>query len=69
MKEVIKRMQSETPTFFKVLRTIGVGLAAVGGTLLASPVVLPAAVVSAGGYLLVAGTVLTAVCQATTKGE
>lgn len=60
---VLERMQEPTPKFFRVLRTIGLALAAASGTLLASPIVLPAVVVTIAGYLAVAGTVVTAVSQ------
>lgn len=56
-------MQEPTPKFFRVLRTIGLILAAASGAILAAPVTLPAVVVSLAGYLAVAGTVATAVAQ------
>jgi hypothetical protein len=58
---VIERMQEPTPKFFKVLRAIGVSLAAAGGALVLAPIALPAAVVTIAGYLTVAGGVMTAV--------
>ena len=58
------RYKSPTPRFFRRLRNIGIALATAGGTILAAPVLLPATVVSAAGYLAVAGTVATAVSQA-----
>lgn len=61
---VLERMQEPTPKFFKVLRTIGVSLAAAGGALVLAPIALPAAVVTIAGYLTVAGGVMTAVSQA-----
>ncbi|GAA4022513.1 hypothetical protein GCM10022386_01770 [Flavobacterium cheonhonense] len=64
-----KRITSPTPKFFKVLRNIGLVLAAVGGTILTAPVALPAAVVTIGGYVTVAGGVLSAVSQLTVKEE
>ena len=64
-----KRIQAQTPKFFKVLRTIGLVLAAVGGTILAAPVALPVAIVSIGGYIAVAGGVISAVSQLTTTEE
>lgn len=64
---VIKRAKSPTPKFFKVLRNIGLALAAVGGTILTAPITLPAAVITVGGYVAVAGGVLSAVSQLTTK--
>lgn len=69
MKQVITRLQAPTPKFFKVLRNVGLGLAAVGGVLVSAPVALPTLVVSIGGYLIVAGSVATAVSQAVTTEE
>ncbi|MGC4041942.1 MAG: hypothetical protein QM710_14455 [Flavobacterium sp.] len=50
-----------------MLRNIGLVLAAIGGTILAAPVALPVAVTTAGGYLIVAGGVASAVSQLTTE--
>ena len=66
---LIKRAKAPTPKFFRVLRTIGLVLAALGGTIVAAPVALPVVVSSAAGYLAVAGGVLSAVSQITTKAE
>ena len=66
---IIERAKAPTPKFFRVLRTIGLGLTAVGGVLLAAPVSLPAALVTLGGYLTVGGSVLTAVSQITVENE
>ena len=65
MKKIIKRASAPTPKFFKVLRNIGLALAAVGGTILTAPVTLPVAIISIGGYVAVTGGVLTAVSQLT----
>jgi len=64
---VIDRAKAPTPKFFRVLRTVGLALAAAGGTLLAAPVALPAAIVTLGGYLAVAGGVMTAMSQVTVE--
>ena len=64
--KVVARAQAPTPKFFKVLRNIGLVLAAVGGTILAAPIALPVIVTSVGGYLVVAGGVASAVSQLTT---
>jgi len=66
---LIKRAKAPTPKFFKVLRTIGLVLAAIGGTILAAPVALPVAIVSIGGYVAVAGGVLSAASQLTTSTD
>ncbi|MFT6638818.1 MAG: hypothetical protein ACJAYP_001404 [Flavobacterium sp.] len=69
MKKILKRATAPTPKFFKVLRTIGLTLAAVGGTILAAPVALPALVITIGGYVAVAGGVLTAASQLTVTDD
>jgi ABC-type xylose transport system permease subunit len=66
---VIQRMQAPTPKFFKTLRVIGLALAAASGALLATPVALPAAIITLAGYLTVAGTVVTAVSQTAVARE
>jgi uncharacterized membrane protein HdeD (DUF308 family) len=67
--DVIKRAKAPTPKFFKVLRNIGLTLVTVGGTILTAPIALPIVVVSLGGYLAVAGGVLSAVSQITTIND
>jgi hypothetical protein len=66
---LIERLSAPTSKFFKVIRTVGISLAAVGGAIIAAPVTLPAAIVTVAGYLTVAGSVMTAVAQATVEGE
>ena len=66
---VIKRAKAPTPKFFKVLRNIGLVIATVGGTILAAPVALPVAVTTIGGYLAVAGGVVSAVSHLTTQKD
>lgn len=65
MNKIVERAKAPTPKFFKVLRTIGLALATLGGTILAAPVVLPVIVTTIGGYVAVAGGVLSAVSQLT----
>ncbi|WP_445711993.1 hypothetical protein [Flavobacterium sp.] len=69
MKKIIRRATAPTPKFFKVLRNVGLAFAAIGGTILAAPVALPAIVVTIGGYLAVAGGVLTASSQLTVTDD
>jgi len=66
---VANRLLAPTPKFFRTVRRVGLGLAAIGGALLAAPVGLPALVVTAAGYLTVAGGVMTAVAQAAVESE
>ena len=69
MKKIINRAKAPTPKFFKVLRTVGLALAAVGGTILAAPLALPAIITTIGGYVAVAGGVLSAASQLTTTDD
>ncbi|CAM3980017.1 hypothetical protein FLCU109888_12400 [Flavobacterium cucumis] len=62
---VVERAKAPTPKFFKVLRTIGLALLAVSGSIVAAPVALPAVIVTVAGYAAVAGGVLSAVSQIT----
>ncbi|MDX2189311.1 MAG: hypothetical protein SFY32_05570 [Bacteroidota bacterium] len=66
---IIERAQAPTPKFFKTLRTIGLVLAALSTTIVAAPIALPAIIVSAAGYLAVAGGVIGAVSQVTVSNE
>lgn len=66
---LIKRAKAPIPKFFKVLRNVGLALAAVGGTILAAPIALPVVVTTVGGYLAVVGGVVSAVSQLTTLDE
>lgn len=61
---ILDRYKKPTPKFFRILRTLGVCLATAGGTILAAPVTVPAWLLSVATYVLVAGTVVTAVSQA-----
>ena len=58
-----QRVVAPTPKFFRLLRTIGVVVGLVGASILASPVALPAAIVTIGGYLALAGSIVTGVSQ------
>jgi len=66
---IIQRIQAPTPKFFKVLRTVGLALAAASGALLAAPVALPAGIITLAGYLTVAGSVATAISQTAITNE
>ena len=63
LKTLAERSKADTPPFFKKLRIVGLSLAAVGGVLVAAPFAIPAVLVTLGGYLVVAGSVATAVSQ------
>ena len=69
MSNVINRMQGSTPKFFKILRNIGVALAAVSAAVFASPVAMPTVITDVAGYLAVAGSVMGAVSQSAVLNE
>ena len=69
MKNIVQRVKSPTPKFFKKVRNIGLALAAIGTTLLTAPVSLPAVVIKIAGYLAVAGGVAGTVSQTAVKSE
>jgi uncharacterized membrane protein HdeD (DUF308 family) len=62
---IVERAKAPTPSFFKILRAIGLVLLTISGSVIAAPIVLPATVVTVAGYLAVAGGVISAVSQIT----
>jgi uncharacterized membrane protein HdeD (DUF308 family) len=66
---IAERVAAPTPKWFKVLRTIGIALASVGGIIIASPVALPVGLVAAAGYLVLGGSILSIVSQTAVKSE
>jgi uncharacterized membrane protein HdeD (DUF308 family) len=64
-----ERVLAPTPKWFKVLRTVGIALASVGGIIIASPVALPVGLVSAAGYLILGGSIISVVSQTGVKSE
>ena len=66
---IVERAKAPTPKFFKILRSIGLALLGISGSIVASPVLLPTAVVTAAGYVAVAGGVISAISQITVDTE
>lgn len=64
-----ERVLAPTPKWFKVLRTVGIALASIGGIIIASPVALPVGLVSAAGYLILGGSIISVVSQTGVKTE
>ena len=67
--KVVERIKAPTPKFFKILRSIGLALLAISGTIVAAPIVLPVTVITVAGYMAVAGGVISAVSQMTVAEE
>jgi hypothetical protein len=66
---LVERLTAPTSKFFRIVRNVGFCLAAAGGAIIAAPVALPVTIVTVAGYLTVAGSVMTAIAQATVDGE
>ena len=66
---IVQRVKSPTPKFFKKVRNIGIILATVATTIVTAPVALPAVLLKIAGYLAIAGGVAGAVSQTTVEGE
>jgi hypothetical protein len=65
--KIVERIKAPTPKFFKILRSVGLALLAISGTIVAAPIVLPVTVIT--GYMAVAGGVISAVSQMTVVEE
>jgi hypothetical protein len=64
--DLIDRLGAPTPKFFKKIIKIGLTIGAIGGGLLAIPtsiVLLPAAIITAAGYMAATGTVAAFVAK------
>ena len=66
---IVERALAPTPKWFKILRTVGIALASVGGIIIASPIALPVGLVSAAGYLVLGGSIISVVSQTSVKSE
>ena len=66
---IVERALAPTPKWFKILRTVGIALASVGGIIIASPIALPVGLVSAAGYLVLGGSMISVVSQTAVKSE
>lgn len=61
----MNRWKSKTPKFWKKVQRIGILAGAIGGVLIAAPVALPTALVTAGGYMVMAGGLTATLSQLT----
>ena len=67
--KIVERIKAPIPKFFKILRSVGLALLAISGTIVAAPIVLPVTVITVAGYMAVAGGVISAVSQMTVNDE
>ena len=63
--KIVERIKAPKPKFFKILRSTGLALLSISGTVVATPIVLPITVVTVAGYMAVAGVVISAESQMT----
>ena len=66
---IVERAKAPTLKFFKVLRSIGMALLAISGSIITAPVALPIAIVSVAGYAALAGGVISVISQITVDDE
>lgn len=66
---LVERVTAPTPKWFKIIRNIGITLTAVGGAILTAPIALPTTIVTVGGYLILGGTVATAIAQTAMRDD
>jgi hypothetical protein len=71
---VMERIKSPTPKFFRIIRNVGLTLVGISASIIALPaaiptLVLPAIAVKIAGFLAVAGTVASGVSQTAVEGE
>ena len=69
MKNIIQRVQEPTPRFFRRIRNAGLLLTAISGAVLTAPVALPAVLITAAGYLAIAGAIAGAISQTAVHDE
>lgn len=69
MKELIRKLQGPTPRFFRRIRNAGQVLTGISGAVRTAPVALPAALITAAGYLALAGAVASALARRPSQTE
>jgi ABC-type transport system involved in cytochrome bd biosynthesis fused ATPase/permease subunit len=69
MKTLKDRWSAKTPTFWKKVQRVGLVAGALGAAIIAAPVALPAALITASGYLVTAGGVAAALSQLTKEDK
>lgn len=63
------RWNAPTPKFWKKVQRAAIIVGAVAGTLIAAPIALPAAVITAAGYAVAIGTAVATVSQLTVEDK
>lgn len=63
------RWNAPTPKFWKKVQRAAIIVGAVAGTLIAAPIALPAAVITAAGYAVAIGTAVATMSQLTVEDK
>lgn len=66
---LLERAGKKSPQFFRKLQRIAMVCTAISAAILTAPVSLPAALVTASGYLATAAAVAAALSKITVEGE
>ena len=69
MKEILIRITSPSPSFFKKIGKLGLALTAIGGILVVPGIAIPASLIPIGGYLITGGLVAAAVAKVTVSDD
>lgn len=67
--EVSRRLTSPTPRFWKKVQKLGLMLSSAGATMLAVPETLPKWIPIAGGYVVLAGGIMSALATLTCEDQ
>lgn len=57
------RFGSKTPKFFRIVRNVGLAATGIGAIILGAPVTLPAAIITAGSFLVSIGATASTISQ------
>lgn len=69
MKKIMQRITEPTPHFFRKIRNAGLLLTAISGAVITAPIALPATLITAAGYLALAGAIASAISQTAVNNE
>jgi hypothetical protein len=62
---VVKRLRGKTPRFFKRVIQIAIGIGAVGATIIAAPIAVPAILITAAKIMITVSATATAISKLT----
>ena len=69
MESLKDRWNAKTPKFWKRIQRIAIIAGTIAGIIIAAPVTLPAAIITAAGYIAVVGTAVATTAQLTKEDK